>query len=157
MGKPQKASKQGRPSKYTQRLVDTICDRIGKGESLVSICKSVGMPTRSMVFRWLEKTPEFRDRYARAREIQAETLVDEIVSIADDSGNDVEIDRDGKEITNHEVVARARLRVDARKWVASKLRPKVYGDKIETEHSGTVRFELSAPWLEKIVQERGLV
>jgi hypothetical protein len=157
MGKPQKASKQGRPSKYTQELADTICERIAAGESLRAICAEVG-ESETTVRRWaLNDVGGFSAQYARAREIQAETLVDQIVQIADASENDFTVTEDGKKIVNQEVVARARLRVDARKWVASKILPKVYGDKVDTNITGTMKFELSAPWLERIVQERGLV
>jgi hypothetical protein len=70
------------------------------------------------VFRWLadEERQTFREQYARAREEQAECLADEIVGIADGDNEDADPQRD-------------KLRVDARKWVAAKLKPKKYGDK----------------------------
>jgi hypothetical protein len=57
-------------------------------------------------------------------------MADDIISIADDSQYDA-ITEDGKTITNIEHIQRDRLRVDARKWLAGKLRPKKYGDKLE--------------------------
>jgi hypothetical protein len=83
----------------------------------------------------------FRDQYTRAREEQAETLLDEIVEIADDSRHDTipKVGRDGEEYgeqPNSEWIARSRLRVDARKWVVSKLAPKKYGEKIQAEVTG---------------------
>ena len=74
--------------------------------------------------------PDFSTQYARAREAQAEHYIDEIIEISDDSMLDTEMGEDGIERTNHEVVARARLRVDTRKWAMSKLAPKKYGDRI---------------------------
>lgn len=80
-----------------------------------------------------------------AREDQADTLADEILEIADESENDTyEVDLgDGVIIQkeNREVVNRSRLRVDARKWVAAKLKPKKYGDysRNETEITGGER------------------
>jgi len=76
------------------------------------------MPSTSTVFRWLEQYAGFSELYARAREIQADMLADEILEIADS-----EID------TN-----RARVMIDARKWLAGKLRPKKYGDRVELDH-----------------------
>jgi hypothetical protein len=77
--------------------------------------------------------------YARAREDRSDKLADEIVAISDESHNDTYVDDDGNVRTNHEVVARAKLRVDARKWVASKLKPRVYGDKLDLTQTVTVR------------------
>jgi hypothetical protein len=102
------------------------------------------MPAISTVLRWQEgKSPlalKFRSQYARAREQQAHVLVAEIIEIADDGTNDW-MERQVKGgaiilVANDEAVQRSKLRVDARKWAASKLLPKVYGDKITTEVSG---------------------
>jgi hypothetical protein len=81
--------------------------------------------------RWIEAHPDFRNQYARAREAQADRMAEEILEIADDGRNDTYTDEDGNERTNQEIVARSRLRVDARKWLAAKMAPKKYGDKIE--------------------------
>jgi hypothetical protein len=126
----------GRPSIYCQEMADTICERLSDGESLRAICSGDEMPNRATVFRWLANNELFRDQYAHARDAQADALADDIVAIADESAQDVIVDEDGKERVNQEVVARSRLRVDARKWVASKLKPKVYGEKVTQELTG---------------------
>jgi hypothetical protein len=129
-----------RPSKFTQKLADIICERIADGESLRLICQSDDMPARSSVFKWLAETKTFSDQYARAREAQADLLADEILTIADDSTNDTLVkerkDGDDYEVANAEWIARSRLRVDARKWLASKMAPKKYGDKVTQELTG---------------------
>jgi hypothetical protein len=119
----------GRPSDFSEKLADLICERIADGASLRSICAADGMPNKATVFRWLAAHKGFADQYGRAREEQAETLADEIVQIADDGSNDTYLDRTGKERVNTDVISRSKLRVDARKWVASKLKPKKYGDR----------------------------
>lgn len=132
----------GRPSSFTQEYADSICEHIAGGKSLVSWCKQdESRPSYTSVMRWLEANAAFRESYARARMDQADFLAEEIVQIADDGLNDTYTDGEGNERTNQDVIARSRLRVDARKWYASKLAPKKYGDKIQTEHSGemTVR------------------
>lgn len=136
----------GRPSEYSQTVAEAITERIADGESLRSICSDEAMPAKSTVFKWLSQQKAFADQYARAREEQAETLASEIVAIADEECTTVRADkhssRDDDGDGNTEVVfdatavARNRLRVDARKWVAAKLKPKVYGEKVE--HSGAV-------------------
>jgi hypothetical protein len=121
----------GRPAKYGAETRAEICKRIASGESLTAICKDEHMPAKHHVLDWLFDEPEFSTQYARAREAQAEHYLDEIIEISDDSMLDTEMGEDGIERTNHEVVARARLRVDTRKWAMSKLAPKKYGDRIE--------------------------
>lgn len=125
-----------RPSKYTDALAREICDRLAIGETIRSICKDDHIPDLSNVMRWLGSNKSFREQYARAREEQADYLAQQIIDISDDSRNDTQQDADGNVIVNHDHIARARLRVDARKWYAGKVSPKKYGDKIE--HSGTL-------------------
>ena len=124
-------NKIGRPTDYSTELTDAICERLSNGESLRSICSLENMPNKTTVFKWLNIHKDFNDQYARAREEQAETLADEIIAIADDGLNDSYVDENGNKRTEQDVIARSRLRVEARKWVASKLKPKKYGDKIE--------------------------
>lgn len=127
----------GRPSSFLQATADTICDRLAKGESLRAICSDDNMPSKPTVLRWLSDDIQgFRAQYARARELQADHLVDEILEISDDGTNDY-MERkgaDGQSLgwqLNGEHVQRSRLRVDSRKWFASKVAPKKYGDKLE--------------------------
>jgi hypothetical protein len=124
----------GRPSLYSQELIDTICERIACGESLRSICLDDDMPHISNVIRWLAK-PEneiFRVQYAHAREVQADTLVDEIIYISDhpQEGTKTKETITGIEITRGDMIEHRRLQVDARKWFASKVAPKKYGERL---------------------------
>lgn len=143
-----------RPADFSDELADHICERISDGKSLREICAAEDMPNRSTVFRWLahgDRTA-FRDQYARAREAQADALADEIVSIADQpliatTTVDKEVVCDKvlqptSETRTSDAVERSRLMVDARKWVASKLAPKKYGNKLE--HSGSIGIHETA-------------
>lgn len=120
----------GRSTTFTQEVADAICERIAQGQSLRAILLDDAMPASSTVFKWLNDIPAFAEQYARAREAQADVLFDEILTIADDGRNDSYTDDEGNVRTDHDVIARSRLRVDARKWMAGKLRPKKYGDKL---------------------------
>ncbi len=139
-----KKTKKGRPSLYTEALAAKICKRLAEGKSLRSICRDDAMPAISTVMGWLfdGDHDEFSEQYARAREAQAEVRADEIVDIADDDTNDFTADKDGKLVADHEHIQRSRLRVDARKWIAAKLLPKRYGDKLQHtgEGGGPVTF-----------------
>lgn len=132
-----KAVPAGRPTIYSDAIAIRICERLAIGESLVSICKDESLPSRATVMRWLQedKHEGFRDKYAHAREAQADFYAEEIIAIADEECTTV-LHGDGDEQVEVEVafdsaaVARNRLRVDARKWYASKVAPKKYGDKL---------------------------
>lgn len=119
----------GRPSTFSQETADAICLRLTEGESLRGICADEGMPAASTVFKWLSERKEFSEQYARAREAQADHLAEEILQIADDGTNDT-YQTDNGAAVNHDVIARSRLRVDARKWLAAKMAPKKYGEKM---------------------------
>jgi hypothetical protein len=138
--------------KFSQQIFDEICVRIAEGESLRKICKDEKMPAMVNVWRWLNNSEELSNQYARAREEQAENLVDEIIDISDYKKDDTYLDESGKEVINQEVIARSRLRVDARKWVASKLKPKRFGDytKIQAEVKDT---SATSSWLGEVLSE----
>jgi len=136
-----------RPSSFTTKTADIICQRISDGQSLREICRNDDMPDKATVMRWLgnEKQSAFRDQYARARDAQVDHFAEEILEISDDGSNDW-MERklpngEATEVINHEHIARSKLRVDARKWLMSKMAPKKYGDKLDLEHSGAVEIK----------------
>lgn len=137
--KTDKPKKVGRPSIYTPKLRDEICSQIADGMSLRKICLPKEMPTVGTVCLWLSKDREFSEQYARAREAQAETMADEILDIADEIPpmNPVTGAYDSGAV-NHK-----RLRIDSRKWIASKLLPKKYGDKVDVNHGGGVAMSIT--------------
>lgn len=133
----------GRPLRMTRAIEDEICLRLALGESLIAICRDDDMPDRATVFRWLqdERSGDFRDRYAHAREQQADSFFDETKEIADDGTNDWMEQRDKDENligwrVNGEAVQRSKLRMEQRKWAAAKLKPKKYGEKIDVTTDG---------------------
>jgi len=104
--------------------IEAICERVADCETLQSIADSAGVSKGTLIV-WLDA---YADQYARAREAQADKLAEDILAIADDGANDTYMTENGP-ATNHDVIARSRLRVDARKWLAGKMAPKKYGDK----------------------------
>lgn len=137
-----------RPTKYTEALANQILDKISTtSKSLGEICKGL-KPKKiatSSVYLWLQQNTSFSERYARAREAQAHLLADEIIDIADKSRigtkKSVKDTDEGQEVTvvTADMVERSRLMIDARKWKASKLAPKVYGDRTQVELSGEIK------------------
>ena len=131
-----------RPTVYDPEIVERIFRLMAKGKSLLWICdtsKDKTFPGTWTFFKWLDDPANewMRANYVRARQLQAEHFAQEILQISDDGRNDTYIDEEtGRVVTDHDVVTRSRLRVDTRKWIASKLLPKVYGDRITTEVTG---------------------
>src|SRR6266404_7464278 len=126
----------GRPSDYTPELASLICARMAQGESVRSICRDEEMPATSSIFLWLSRHKEFSEQYARALEARTNAMSEEILEFSDDGKNDTYEDGDGNTSTNHDVIARSRLRVDTRKWLMARMAPKKYGDKLQQEVSG---------------------
>jgi hypothetical protein len=123
-----------------QEAIDIILNEISEnGKSVRSILDKADrniLPSNVTFCDWLSQDDKLVKQYARATEIRAEKIFDEILDIADESINDTYTDETGKEYTNHEVINRSRLRVDARKWVLSKMNPKKYGEKIDHTTNG---------------------
>ncbi len=111
-----------RGTSVTKQQMEEICARLALGESLRSICKDKHMPPPNTVTDAVIYDEDFAEQYARARAKQADFYADQIVEIAD----------------NAEDANMARVQIDARKWVASKLLPKRWGDKVEHEHTGDI-------------------
>lgn len=134
---PAPARKRGRPPIYGQEHKNRICDEIAAGRTLPSILRDEGMPDMRWVFTQIKGDESFYQSYTRAREARTELWAEGLIEIADDGRNDTYVDEDGIQRVDHDHVARSRLRVDTRKWLASKLLPKTYGDKVTTEVTGS--------------------
>ena len=143
-------------TKFSQEVFDKICNRIAEGESLRQICEDEDLPAARNVHRWLDRddADELRQQYARAKEDQAEHYAAEIIEIADNARNDW-MERNGGDDEgynlNGEHVQRSKLRIDARKWVASKLAPKKYGDSAKLEVTGEDGGPIEHKTIERII------
>lgn len=109
----------GRPTVLDHHAVmRAVCERIANGELVQDAAKAEGTAA-STIRRWAGEDEELRALYARARVDQAHALAETVVTLADGAA---------KEPTKEKVLA-ARLQVDSRRWLASKIAPKVFGDK----------------------------
>lgn len=132
----------GAPSIKTEDLLNAICESISSGISTRQTAINLGIAQKS-VWTWLEKDASFAQRYARAKEECADLYAEEIAEISDELP-DGTLD---PQVFN----ARQRLRVDARKWTASKLKPKKYGDKIDTTVSGPDGGPVKIERIERVI------
>lgn len=145
----------GRPIEWTENLkqkaITEIVKRIAEGESVRSILnnKIESLPSRKDFYVWIADNEAYCDQYARACDIRAELIFDEMFEIADDGSNDFMTKQlsDGVEIEvlNAEHIQRSRLRIDTRKWALSKMNPKKYGEKISQELTGKDGKDLAGP------------
>ncbi len=121
--------------KYSVKHFNEILERVMCGEAIAEICRSKGMPSRVTFYRWLnaDEKGDLRGRYDDACAIRADYLADEIVRIADDSTLDVEFKANGDINYSKKSVERSKLMIDARKWTASKLRPKLWGNQVAVD------------------------
>jgi hypothetical protein len=115
----------GRPTKYSDKIAKRICDQLAEGKPLVVICADPSMPCTSTVRLWQQQRPEFSAVILDARDAGADALAGQVLVIAENRNGDV---------------GRDRLRIAARMWLASKLAPKRWGDKVEVTHHVTPLF-----------------
>ena len=115
----------GRPTIFTEELASKICKLRASGQSLRAICRLKDMPDRSTVRVWLleETKKDFSDQYAQACEIDADNEFDDLIELADECNDPVDVQK-------------YRLKIDIRKWVLSKRLPKKYGDIKSIELTG---------------------
>lgn len=132
----------GRPSTYTQELADSLCEALVESDfGLEQVCDGNDkFPSARTVFRWVENNEEFRQQYVRAKASQAE----------------VQAYRGLKEALGATDAQLGRLKWDARRWAASKLGPRAWGDKLDIEHSGSVSMspELRQAEIDRLIALR---
>ena len=106
-------------------IQEKVITEIQTGRSLRQVCGDEGMPNFRTVQRWIVSDGQFAVRYARARTAQADTLFDrmEAVEEAVSAGT----------MDSHA----ARVVLDSMRWRASKLAPKIYGDRLDVQVSDT--------------------
>ena len=106
-------------------IQEKVITEIQTGRSLRQVCGDEGMPNFRTVQRWIVSDGSFAVRYARARTAQADTLFDrmEAVEEAVSAGT----------MDSHA----ARVVLDSMRWRASKLAPKVYGDRLDVSVTDT--------------------
>jgi hypothetical protein len=128
-----KKQEENRPMQvgYSEAVAEEITERMIEGESVLKICQDEHMPSRVTVYRWIESNDAFRKRYSYAREAQAHYYADLIRDVAFDDSGDFFVE-DGRTVTDHARVQRARLKVDTLKWLAARFN-KAYSDKAITE------------------------
>lgn len=136
------------------RVIKAVCAAVATGVLVKDACVAHGT-TAGQLRAWIAAEPAtspLSALYARAREDQAHAIAEEAIAIADGADEDAQARMaamvaaiDGAEAEDkrrildsltHQAVQRDKIRVDARKWMASKIAPRHYGEKLQQEISG---------------------
>lgn len=122
---------------FNQQIADAVCTLLAEGKSLRAACREVEGAKIQTILDWTVAEGAFAGQYAQARARAYAMLADEIVEISDET--EVAATYKDEAVTlglDATAVARNRLRVDTRKWMLSKMLPKVYGDKVALTGDG---------------------
>jgi transposase-like protein len=119
-------AKMGRPTKYSEELATRFCEEIVKGRSINELCASNEFPSDCTIYRWFHEHADFRDKYSRARELQADILADEVIPIV--NGERPVLNKlQGVEVPNLDSavrVSRDTLRAKYFAWKAGRMSPR---------------------------------
>ncbi len=133
----------GRPEVWTgekrQEAIDKILGRVATSrESIPTICKGEDLPNAETFFGWLQRDEALANKYAHAKESQADVIFEEMMDIADtpQRGVTTKTTANGTDVTEEDMLGHRRLQIETRKWLLGKLRPKKYGDFTRNEVSG---------------------
>lgn len=119
----------------TEQQFNQICEQIESSQTgLLQCCKSAHISQQSF-YQYIKKIGDSaKERYARAKESQIDNLVDQMEVLENACLTAVETAEDSR-IANA-IVQAYRLKIDNLKWIASKLKPKTYGDKLDITSNG---------------------
>lgn len=106
---------------YSDEIVKAICERVANGESVNAICKDKSMPSRTTVMEWQRENESFRTSIAHAREDQADYYFDKQIEIAESAT-----------IEDYQL---RKFQADTFKWVAARMKPRVYGESTQLKHA----------------------
>lgn len=126
---------------YDEVIANEICETIACSvDSINTLCaKHKHWPCVETIRRWRIHVPEFGVKYTAAKQHQIESIVDEMLDIADDTSRDVFV-QNGQHKYDHDHISRTRIKIETRKWLASKLVPRLYGDKLNISADNDTNF-----------------
>ena len=132
-------NKGGRPSVYSDAILEKICARLSKGEPLAAICRDDGMPHPNTVRDWISRDEHVSVAIAQARENGEDWLAAECLQIADTPVDGVRTKEglDGTEIWHEDMIQHRKLQIETRLKLLAKWNPRKWGDKIQQEVSGS--------------------
>lgn len=110
-----------KPPDYTHEQLEVAIEMASKGEPLKKIIEAI-CSTEIGFWLYRQHYPDFANSFEQARQEGLEHLADDLITIPDEEKD----------------VQRARLKSDNYKWLLSKRKPSVYGDKVDIHVSQTI-------------------
>jgi hypothetical protein len=107
-----------------------IIERIALGMSLRKATEFNEPCSMGVFLGWVNNTPKLAEQYARARDLRADIIFEDLETLA----NQEPMVNDGK--VDSGWVQMQRLKIDTFKWQLGKMKPKVYGDKLDVTSGG---------------------
>lgn len=138
----------GRPSTYSEAKADAICEWISDGKALLAYCRQPNTPKPQTVYAWMERNPDFADRFARARERGYDAIAQEALEIADTPREGVETTEEGegrdatKRTVTKDMLGHRKLQVWTRLQLLARWDPKRYGEKVGLDHQGGLSIKV---------------
>lgn len=130
--------------KYSKTIAEKICERIATGETLNAICLEPEMPSHTVIFKWFERYPDFKQSYENARILQADYFADEMVELKN-------LARE-----NPANASAYRVAADILRWQASVRQPRKYGDKLEVDVNKKIDPDKIRDEIERLSVELGV-
>lgn len=121
-----------------EKIWPEILERIANGQSLASALRNPGMPSYALAKKHLRSDPALREAYDQAIEDRAALLAEELIDLAD-----TPIPEGLDPASRSAWVQHLRVRLDTRKWIASRVYRQLYGDKVDVAVT-EVQVDLSA-------------
>lgn len=121
-----------------EQIWPTILESIANGASLASALRKPGMPSYSLAKLHLRSNPALKEAYEQAVQDRAAFLAEELIEMAD-----TPIPEGLDPASRSAWVQHLRVRLDTRKWIASRVYRQVYGDRVDLEVKHT-RINISA-------------
>lgn len=108
------------------------------GTPLRQLLGKAGYPSRRKFYDWVKEDESMRERYARAKELAADALYDEMLHIARTplEGSEITHGPLGVTVKTADALGHRRLLIDTIKWRLAKEKPEKYGDKLDVTSKG---------------------
>lgn len=147
----------GRKSTYDEKIVEELLNDIAENPTPNDkICASKEYyPAVQTMYKWRHQNRNgFGEAYARAKKVQVEAIIDNLISETYDSSNDFKEVAPGKWQANNVYSSRLRVRAGLLQWYASRRDPDNFGDKKIEDKVDDVRRDLDEMKIKAAVQQK---
>lgn len=144
----------GRPTTYTKKIANHICNEVAAGKTLTRVSEQMGIAI-NCIYGWLEDHEDFMENYRRSRELWSKSIVDKLYD-------------ESEHIDPSEALAK-KVRAQIVQWSAARYAPAQFADSKRIELKGQIdhrhvlelpqeqRRRIAEAWLVSSGQEETIV